>query len=366
MNQGLALDAPSAGTSSSLQLATQIKDLLLQLQSNLFPKLRNEVIKLCDLLERPHSMLKLMQESQPALDEIWHNLDCAVAIIYPNGQDYALSKTNDQHTNELKSYRLEQLEIHLLELTRVEKKISPVCHRYYELQHLKDPAEDVDVREELHCSKFFADEYTSYALHMIDLITGCLKDSEIDLVQSRWASGTGSIDGTLVKLLRLINLKTQIGRERVHPLRIQAIHLGELLIPIIKLTRLFFRKLPRLGMNKKWPLFTKMSSAELDDLDYSAHDVASILHDFLIYLEHYSNPNNALLAPYDLLQAANHLKANLESALLKITVHIVPLIAETSSSLVQRDFSAWLITWRTETSVAIQQVVEAYKNFTML
>ncbi|WAR52933.1 hypothetical protein PtB15_2B361 [Puccinia triticina] len=53
---------------------TWAKDALLQLRSNLLPKLRDELIKLGDLLEGPHSMLKLMEDRKPALDECWDQI----------------------------------------------------------------------------------------------------------------------------------------------------------------------------------------------------------------------------------------------------------------------------------------------------
>jgi hypothetical protein len=60
------------------------------------------------------------------------------------------------------------------------------------------------------------------------------------------------------------------------------------LIPIIKLSRLFFRKLARDGLNKK-PLksFTDMNSHQLKTLSESAAYISGNLHGIVISIEEF-------------------------------------------------------------------------------
>ncbi|OAV87754.1 hypothetical protein PTTG_29293 [Puccinia triticina 1-1 BBBD Race 1] len=156
--------------------------------------------------------------------------------------------------------------------------ISHAYHKCYELsQHLKHPAKDCNFRKQLNWFNIKAVELTSDAVELIDSVIHGLKDSEIDIVQYDWPSHTKTLDESLANLLSLINPYTHGGREMLHPLRKMAVHLDELLIPIMKLARLFFRKLSRLGMNNKWPLFTKMSPHELYELTNSPKHAASNL-----------------------------------------------------------------------------------------
>ncbi|KAI9599687.1 hypothetical protein KEM48_008901 [Puccinia striiformis f. sp. tritici PST-130] len=120
-----------------------------------------------------------------------------------------------------------------------------------------------------------------------------LNRSELDNLQRLWSVEVFAIDKHLTDFTkRSNNLPIEVGNRPsspdttedfagIPPNSDSAIQMAESLIPITKLSRMFFRKLSQTGMNRKrLPLFTKMCSAQLQQLANSAKKVLVILSGF--------------------------------------------------------------------------------------
>ncbi|OAV99655.1 hypothetical protein PTTG_25242 [Puccinia triticina 1-1 BBBD Race 1] len=363
MNQRQALrHAPAAGASLSVELGPSTKGLSLQLQSTLLPEIRNQLIKLSDLLQEPQPVLKLVKEIKSVLIEasLQLQLRCTSLTGCPNEQQYLPLEVNNQQTVTLKSTNIRVMKFRLRNLFKFLHNACTACDRCCDYtQNLMYLAGDRDARKQIDSAKLDAVNSTSAALKTLDSIVDMLKGSAIDLVQSRWLSHIGRIDNTLEELLSLYDPSTQGRHERTHPLRAPVINLAETLIPVIKLARLFFRKLLKLGLNTKWLLFEKMCSAER--LAFSPLSAEPQLKELLVYLKPYLESSDAPAPLHwgDFNRIVNNLKADFGSALCYVVRYLILLNGPSD----QVHLVNWLYIWDKELSLAIDKLLKAFALF---
>ncbi|OAV99656.1 hypothetical protein PTTG_25243 [Puccinia triticina 1-1 BBBD Race 1] len=236
----------TTGDSLPIEEASSTVDLMLELHFSLLPKLRKGLTTVDQIY-----LMRLLIDFMMQL---------LTLLMKKNVQNLIQTTKTSNNSNSTKSSSLNTIS----STPSYIDQVYGVFDRYSEVtEHLKNPEEHCDFEDTTHMLRLQALDHTSDALELIDsTIDMFMKDSEIDLIQLNWRFFTWRIDETLKKLLSLIDPRSQDEHEPVHPLRIQAVDLADTIIAIIKLVRLFFRKLPKLGMDKKWPVFTEMSSAE--------------------------------------------------------------------------------------------------------
>ncbi|KAH9444599.1 hypothetical protein MJO28_013373 [Puccinia striiformis f. sp. tritici] len=145
------------------------------------------------------------------------------------------------------------------------------------------------------------------------------------------------------------------------PLDEPVIHLTKLSIPIVKLSRLFFNKLSRGGMNIKqqFPKFTEMTSFQLDRLASSVDTAWDDLNQLLEILE----DNDISYEPQTLcstvIEIAHQLESHFESFLCLILLHFFPLIPDTDSVGDQNHFKNWFVIWKTQFTIAVYNLTAA-------
>ncbi|EFP87791.1 uncharacterized protein PGTG_14506 [Puccinia graminis f. sp. tritici CRL 75-36-700-3] len=119
-------------------------------------------------------------------------------------------------------------------------------------------------------------EYGHSVLKAIDSTLAWIKASEYEMVQLNWPSHVSVMDANLKKLLNLIDsIQTHSlnKQSRLTPARqslMVPIKLAESILPIIKLTRLLFKKLSRSGIsnNTKTPSpYMELSSGQLQSVN---------------------------------------------------------------------------------------------------
>ncbi|POW04284.1 hypothetical protein PSTT_10506 [Puccinia striiformis] len=342
-------------------------DSLNQLPTNLL-SLGQQMISLVrslmgdQLISDPSSALKLIGNIQPTLDKSMKQIQSALCVICPKPLPSPLTRNNDQHSKEFKSFRMDRL--HQLIRKKSIMGLIRVCNKSYELiQQLELSTEKyegpIDV---LFARRILIDYASEFVEGLVSTRTWLFK-SEFDLVQHAWPLQTEKLDEQLEELLCLTNLtsnKEEDGSIESEPLSKPVIQLSKSLIPIFKLSRLFFKKLSKRGMNMKKLPFTELRSDQLEFLSESSANVHNHVKEILELLET-SHAVDARFIRDCLIQRADKIDCIFETASSLIHIYIVPHVPDTDGFPVQNYYRSWLVSWRTQFSLAMQHLTDAPK-----
>ncbi|KAH9460201.1 hypothetical protein MJO28_004150 [Puccinia striiformis f. sp. tritici] len=367
-------DSSSARESSTISPKDEVKlkkELINRLSSSLLPTLRQSVIKVsispdpADLPREPGEKLKQVIEGQSELDHTWDQIQHAVRKLYQDSS----SQANDKHLKDFKRFRLHGLsslfEVSILEdiLTFFNYTLETIQRRG--LSNYDQPAmwnNNFCAYQDKHAfTNQRHTDYTASVLETIDSMVECLKGSEFDIVQRDWPRKTRSIDDDMKELLHLINPTVSSGKAGGYPActipRTQpAIRVAQSLLTIIKMSRMFFNKLSKRGMNgKRLPLFTKMSSYELEALSRIPDDIVG---DLRAMISCWKRGDDVII---QLPQAARRLQRRFQSALALIVLHFIPLVPDTDNFPARKKyFKTWFtITWSTHLDLAVSQLINS-------
>ncbi|KAI9603245.1 hypothetical protein H4Q26_002563 [Puccinia striiformis f. sp. tritici PST-130] len=187
------------------------------------------------------------------------------------------------------------------------------------------------------------------------------------LCEVGWRNEKREIGESVQELLSMISpanpaTKGEKQSER-KPLSESATQLAKSVVPVMKLSRLFFDKMSRRGMNqKKLPLYTTMSSHQLNTIDELAQNIEGRLTTILRGLgdaDTYHEPDTSEL----LTEVVQEIEAHFDAGILLILLHFVPIIPDTDGFPVQNYYKDWLATWNTQLSIAVNNHLEACKIF---
>ncbi|PLW16103.1 hypothetical protein PCANC_17484 [Puccinia coronata f. sp. avenae] len=126
------------------------------------------------------------------------------------------------------------------------------------------------------------------------------------------------------------------------------------LLPIIKLSRLFFNKLSTYG-KQSLPFFTEMHSDQLKPIQNLPCRVLSALRKFLKHLGLASSPER-IFPRLLLAKTTKLLKASCEPSLVIISHHFILLAPDAYSSAGQNSFKNWYVTWYNHFNLAMQNL----------
>ncbi|POW15891.1 hypothetical protein PSTT_01841 [Puccinia striiformis] len=310
------------------------RDPLTQLESSLLPLLGNHLTRIQvlvephNLLKNPRSQLKLILDHQLELDQTLDQIISALHTICPTRtSDFLPTEENDGHFEEYKVFRFDGLD------------------HYIKRELLEDAIEST--------KQWF-------------------NGSEFDNVQAHWWYQLEDIDEVLEKFSILIDPPDSMEENEVgdEPVDNQsqshsegAIRLAKLVLPIIKLSRLFFKKLSRRGMNmKKFPLFTEMRSVQLRYLDDSAGQILIHLTQLYEILESVNIPFEVDTSGPDIIQIAEQIETDFQSFLYLILLHFLPQIPDNCRFTTQNYYAIWFVTWNTQLTSAISHLTVAAKS----
>ncbi|KAI9610254.1 hypothetical protein KEM48_002615 [Puccinia striiformis f. sp. tritici PST-130] len=299
-------------------------------------------LKPSDLLKNPHSKFDFISEIQSDLDRTLDQIFSARRVLCPLPIKLPSTRINDYHLKVFKSYRL------------------------YSLQYA--------------LTSCFLDAIICVFYHFGDLIrqlklTTQKHDCKADLASVRedilcevgWRNEKREIGESVQELLSMISpanpaTKGEKQSER-KPLSESATQLAKSVVPVMKLSRLFFDKMSRRGMNqKKLPLYTTMSSHQLNTIDELAQNIEGRLTTILRGLgdaDTYHEPDTSEL----LTEVVQEIEAHFDAGILLILLHFVPIIPDTDGFPVQNYYKDWLATWNTQLSIAVNNHLEACKIF---
>ncbi|KAH9452204.1 hypothetical protein Pst134EB_016160 [Puccinia striiformis f. sp. tritici] len=346
------------------------RELVAQLQSSIFPELRQHTNTLADLLQ-PDASLKgptpkfdLLLEIQAGLHRTLEQIYSAVQNLCPGGDQAFFTGINDQHLKELKPYRLNGL------YTEITMSFSDVYSALFgdfgELFHeLKlstgtgTPSADVASTREC----ILAD--VSDCHKVIDLATNWLEGSEFDIVQAPWVHEKYRISEMLETFMLLINRCPELRYRRapLKPLSEPIIELARELIPVIKLLRLLFEKLSKRGMNKKrLPMYTNMVSDQLESVGKLVQQLVNDLERVKGAFCASSSVAEGETA-HMLMSTVGAFKYRISNLFLLISVYFLPIVPDTDGSPTRNYYKSWLASWKASFIIAIDSFVDAAYAF---
>ncbi|KAH9462939.1 hypothetical protein MJO28_008932 [Puccinia striiformis f. sp. tritici] len=324
-----------------------------QLHSSILPGLRSQIVTLSDLTDpddlskAPGSQLKLISEVQSELNHTLDQMILAISILHAQPPDSSIMGSNDGHLEECKYFRLNNFLHGLADFLLVD--IGPVCAASSKLigklKLITDPDQFnsdvyvVRVREDLL-------ERKSDFLASIDGVIQWLTGTDFDIVQLGWKNEILVLDELLETIRDLTGYS-------VDPTEYNSlIPLAKLVIPLIKLSRIFFNKLSVQGMNRKrLPMYSKMCSHSLNSMASSLGDVIDDLSEIASLLR-YDLRTPAADTCQSLIDGVQSLQDRLKSSLALIFTHFLPIIPDTENFPIQNYYKAWFATWQAMFTVA--------------
>ncbi|KAI7938253.1 hypothetical protein MJO28_015173 [Puccinia striiformis f. sp. tritici] len=307
---------------SSAEMDSQ-ENLLTELSSDLLPLLKPRldalisVVQPLGLIDDPEWALELVSDVQSEFEDTIDRIESILTRLCPEPMPIP-NRTNDHHLKALKSCRLYRLKI-----------------EFEKVDHLGDP--------------------WALAEESMELAIKQLKETKFDLIQNRWKPKI-LMFGTLIGILNdgLISstepnaLPVQFRRESV-------IRLVRSSLPIIKLYRLLFVKLSKLGGRDEYfdPIYTEMNSQQIDSLSKSAGEVNEDFHQLLALFVELEENDLEAFHPCQFVKIIKTLKSRFEAALYLLLLYLTPAIPDADS---QDQFKTWFIVWN-------NSIISAMQNF---
>ncbi|KAH9447627.1 hypothetical protein MJO28_011136 [Puccinia striiformis f. sp. tritici] len=330
------------------------------LHSGLLPLLKQQLttVKLClipsALQTEPEAKLTLMLEVQSAIDQNLARMESAFAVICPRPLS-ASDRVDDHQLKQFKYYRLDDLAQKFYE---VQNHTAGVFEKaYVHIQRMKLSTEQVA------CPPGGLD-YIEYveeeALGYIDSTIACLNGPEFDVAEDQWRYHVKSMDDILEDTISLIDplldWRTMLSfkdyelRPRRKLVRKPVIELMKSTSPIIKLSRLFFKKIIKHHKNrsKHLPWFTEMNSKQLECFCASAFDVSRNLVKLVQDLcKADGNRRFGEIRSHDIIQSVEALAGRLEATIHLVVIYLIPLTPESDDLADRNYFRSWFMTWNT-------------------
>ncbi|EFP80181.1 uncharacterized protein PGTG_06137 [Puccinia graminis f. sp. tritici CRL 75-36-700-3] len=337
-----------------------------RLDSDLLPSINEQCSRLAGLPRDPPHVgqdpalyLKIIAEIQANLHQTLPQTIQTINALFPNPMPKPDNETNDQGFNEFKIYRLYHLDASIrTDLKDGLKSLFSEFHRI--LRDFKDGG---------HTSPCLI-EFTGCKINQtIDWAISLSKASELSLIWTLWKNEIPECDEEFEGMLIQMGPTRLLDGEHEALLSPPAVELGTSLIPVFKLSRLFFNKLSQERVTKEdVASFTEMSSAQLSSLDGWIEQIFSSIASmhFSIKNADQDDPVNTSAAIIDELET---LKALFRSYQLLIDKYILPNLFPNSLDLSSRVyFKDWLDSWTTSFSKAIHNTILAantYKSSTI-
>ncbi|KAH9445450.1 hypothetical protein MJO29_011729 [Puccinia striiformis f. sp. tritici] len=336
--------------------------LLNWLQLFLLPALHRRLIAfslslyLPALQKAPESQLKLVLRDQKELEGIIYCINVSLAAISPESMS-SPSRVDDQNLERLKAYRLHNLRAKFAEAS---EEIFENCQLGSNLiDHIKLSPAAFNLRGDV---DFMGDWFTLTAVEAVEAVIGSITGSDLDVAQNCWKDDLEEIDSMLWGIETVAKPGTYVGYEGQRPIRKLArepvIKLAYMAIGIIKLAKLFFKKLSRRGMaTKRFPVVTTMCSEQISILAQLVGQVARDIMKLLALLTQ-AEANDPAATSHEFIQVAKDIKSRFDLPLLVVANHLIPAIPDTDR-LQDRDyFKNWFMSWDTELTCATEKLIQ--------
>ncbi|KAI9620216.1 hypothetical protein H4Q26_013784 [Puccinia striiformis f. sp. tritici PST-130] len=330
-----------------------------------YPRHVTTILVLLDpsgLREEPTAKLMRILAQQSVYDRDMARMQSAINIICPQPM-CDRGRVDDHQLKRFKSYSLEEL------LSNFQESQNHIVNLFGDA--CKDLQQMKLCTDESTCATrgMGARSWKEHTLDFIDLTITCLTGSELNVIQNRWSCPVGGMDELVRVIVRvgsppfdpetsLSRVHTDVMGRRRRLVREPIIQLTKSVIPLIKLAKIFYRKLFKHEINRKrLPLYTDMSSKQLECLNDSAFDVEQ---DLIKLVKRFCKADTTRGAANTRSQGIDKLidaiASRLEAASHLVVLYVVPLIPESDGLPGQNYFNKWFMTWNTQFVLAIHNV----------
>ncbi|KAA1073512.1 hypothetical protein PGT21_014304 [Puccinia graminis f. sp. tritici] len=369
----------SEEASSSLSKDEQLKslqDLLDSMTHCLLPQLKDQLRTLSDLLfppnfwKQPEITRKLILETQSEIENTIDQIKSIIATLCPAPTGSMISKpthtqTEDQDLEALKSYRLQRLKSKFNEglLYHVNLLFTQAHILFQQIKLVPDKVRPNEF-DGWTCREDFA-KRVRLASKTINSIIETSECSELDLVQQQWAVDLQNIDETMEEIASLIarssapkrspdelenrlefinsnNTDTNPNRA----MRTWVIPLAKSSLRIIKIGRLYFKKVLRTAGKMNGKRFTSMNLKQIESLAEAANLAHENLADLLVLFQKAANPHG--FGPENRAEfsiRALRFSSHVNSAKSLVLKYLFPLISDIDPSESLVYCTAWFNTW---------------------
>ncbi|KAI9626855.1 hypothetical protein KEM48_010144 [Puccinia striiformis f. sp. tritici PST-130] len=302
-------------------------------------------------------VMQLQVEFEQTIDHI--NSDIALVCAK---SAYEAKRYNDQDPRRIKFYRLDSLKASFF-------KVSEKIGRFFLLANdlLESINEDLSPdKSKLRtpaCGVLAGHRDTlEQADHLIDSTIETISGSEWYLAQKEWPAQLERIDDILRKMVDSTNpgtrsvLAQSVYRPSGKFAQEPTVCLAELMIPIMKLSRLFFKKISIREVNtKRIPLSTKMCTNEIQSVAKSLGEMVSDLLSMTYLLHAFDVPGRG--PNYNtFIAVTNRLNSRFEASVRVALLHLVPSIPDTDGSPLQNYYRSWIVNWNTQRLFAVDNL----------
>ncbi|KAH9453126.1 hypothetical protein Pst134EB_017059 [Puccinia striiformis f. sp. tritici] len=339
-------------TDLSIERLRTKKDLLTEVHSTLLPLLEEQITTIYGALRHhdevrkdPGPTIRLVLKVQVELGQTLGQTIRAFSEIIP-GQLPEPNQTNDQHYREFKTYRLCGLSSLVRgELISRSNYFFSQCKQVIEkLQLPRDPYEIGDVRCSCHALRRSIDGAIAWA-----------NGSELTIIRDSWQDGLNKIDEASNDLFWLVGSKNDLINQ-------EAVSLIQSYTLIVKLSKLFFKKLSREGMDQEQgPLCTEMCSYQLKSLENSVNIISESIFSAVCQLE--EAPLGGEVGIQSIIWGVEKALTAFQTCLLLAEFYIVPLLPRIDVCSFQIEFRTWFVNWNLLFSQATHNVIQACRTY---
>jgi hypothetical protein len=359
---------PSSSIVSSATNQESWTNALNQLQFDSLPQLLQQINALPKLLKLSElqddisgsiheSILKIQSKLEENLDQIQ-----SISASIKEGPIGSASSTDDKHFEKIKEFRRAGVSIKLMFLGDDLGEVFSFGART--MEELEESSQAKSGSPPICPWRVYYQELTVTATKGIDKLMKWITRHEFINLQEDWPLRLSTYDSGIDRLNQFINQtinppKPKDGKElsvNLKNLKKKAILLVQLFITVIKLSRLFFTKLAKEGLNKT-PLkpFIDMNSNQLSKLSESPINIGSNLYGIVKNIE-----SRACDKTY-ITQAINQIVQSFDSNLLLVFLYVIPLVPNSLSS--PNCLYNSLLTWYNLFSSATENFICAAKSY---
>ncbi|KAI9622013.1 hypothetical protein H4Q26_015451 [Puccinia striiformis f. sp. tritici PST-130] len=335
-----------------------------QLESNLLPSLRSQLLDLkrklqrSDLRRNEGTRLDQISHLQSELDQTLHQIVSFAAIVRRRTL-FSPADTDDRHSEELKAFRFQGLQSRVKDLTGTLSNL--FANSSGVVRSLKlSPHEYVRPTHQLNHRRVIYG--TNQAFDMINRTIKWLQGHEFCNIREDWDRFVPDLNSVLRKLTMIsASIDDVVDNDYLtRDLSQPEIQVAQSAIPVTKLSRLFFTKLLRSGITKT-PLqsFTEMSSHEIQTLTDSAGLTWNNLSDIRQFLLHGPTEGET----FDIIiESMNQVLLEFDNYMILVVFYILPLIpSQVNCSSSETSLATWLVNWKHLFLIATKDFISAAK-----
>ncbi|KAH9460432.1 hypothetical protein Pst134EB_008605 [Puccinia striiformis f. sp. tritici] len=328
-----------------------------------------------NLNEGAESALKRALQNQQEFDGAVVHINSRFVAAVPEPAPAAM-QYGDQHLGKLKSYRLRALKSNFAEaldrmgtFLRFAKAILRSIQRGRTIHNcqLLETTDGVPI-----------DHWLAFkqVIGSIDSINETMRVSDWDLARQGWPFEFKCIDTVLLKVVdsiapedrilessemdRLLPEDDRVPHGRLHWNSAKA--LSTLMIPVIKLSRLYFNKISVRGISSRsLPLSIGMCSQQIATLAHSLGLVSDDLQGILclVYAIDLIHTPSTLT---QLIEIAERLHNRFEAPSSIFLAHMVPSIPDTEGFPTRNYYESWIVSFNTQRTIAIDNLIDCART----